>query len=205
MKKNHNREILFSLQIPFSHSTVKLEWKNVTPQNHLFFFAPLQSAAWLTSSLQFDFKNHEVWTRHLYDLFAVSFSNQQFTHLRIGIQNSLLLVPYNHFFLADFDRNLCRNWSLSQVNLFSRAHSLKAVNCSKSSNTKENMKRCLWKIWEKQIKTNKCKRSNHNCYLSYSLHFRVSFYKTLGIGIFWVTERKYSQEKCSHKSHPQIV
>ena len=56
-KKPLARKRIF-VQTPFSHSALKLEQKNFTPQNHSLF-----RLAWPKSLLQFDFKNHEnVWT-----------------------------------------------------------------------------------------------------------------------------------------------
>ena len=47
------------VQIPFCHSTLKLERKNFTPQNHsLFRYTPCFGV--IKSSLQFDFKNHKM-------------------------------------------------------------------------------------------------------------------------------------------------
>ena len=60
-KKSLPRNRIF-VQTPFSHSTLKLERKKFTPQNHSL-FAPFPVSAWPKSLLQFDFKNHEnVWT-----------------------------------------------------------------------------------------------------------------------------------------------
>ena len=43
-KKSPARKRMF-VQTPFSHSTLKLELKNFTPQNQSFFFAPLPVSA----------------------------------------------------------------------------------------------------------------------------------------------------------------
>ena len=60
-KKPLARKRIF-VQTPFSHSTLNLERKKFTPQNHSL-FAPFPVSAWPKSPLQFDFKNHEnVWT-----------------------------------------------------------------------------------------------------------------------------------------------
>ena len=60
-KKPLARKRIF-VQTPFSHTTLKSEQTNFTPQNHSL-FAPFPVSAWPKPLLQFDFKNHEnVWT-----------------------------------------------------------------------------------------------------------------------------------------------
>ena len=59
-KKPLARKRIF-VQPPFSHSTLNLEQKIFTPQNHSLF--RFLVSPWPKSLLQFDFKNHEnVWT-----------------------------------------------------------------------------------------------------------------------------------------------